>query len=191
MPVGLGELHRRALVHLERRRDVHHRQRAHPPAEVARQAMRDAAAPIVADDMEAEIAERRHHFGHVEGHGALRIVGVPRHAARLRRIAVAAQVGAHHGVVARELRRDLVPHGVRLRITMQHQDRRAVAADLEIDHRAARAQATRLESREERAHGLTSFPCNASAPERPGTSPYTTSCLGSPVRGMSRVGTSS
>src|SRR6185436_9328865 len=55
----------------------------------------------------------------------------------LGRIAVAAQVGADHRVVARQGGRDLVPHGVRLGITVQHEHRSAIAAMNEIDGRAA------------------------------------------------------
>ena len=146
VPVGARELLRRVLVHLERRRDVEHGERAHALAKVARQAMADAPAAVVADDVEAEEAERLHHFGHVERHRALGVVGVPRHAARLGRIAVAAQVGADHCVVACERRGDLVPHRVRLRIAVKQQHGCAFTTPCNMDRGAAGADVAGLEA---------------------------------------------
>jgi hypothetical protein len=140
VPVRLGELHAGVLVHLQRRRDVEHGDAAHAPAMVARQAMRHPAAAVVANDVEALVAERAHHLGHVLGHRALGIVGVVGQALGLGGIAIAAQVRADNGVVARELRRHLVPHGVGLRIAMQEQHGLAAPAVPEVDGRAAGAQ---------------------------------------------------
>jgi len=72
------------------RRDVEHRQRSHAFGEIARQAMTDARAAVMADDMEGEEAERLHDLRHVERHGALRIVGMARQPARLGGAAIAA-----------------------------------------------------------------------------------------------------
>ncbi len=137
MVIGLGELQVGALVHLERGRDVEHGERLHAARVVARQAVRHASAAVVAHGVELDEAERLHGLHHVERHGALRVVGVPGHAARLGRVAVAAQVRTHHGVVARERRRDLVPHRVRLGVAVQQQHRRSIAAGHEVDRGAA------------------------------------------------------
>ena len=53
------------------------------------------------------------------------------------RVAVAAQVGRHHGVLARELRGDLVPHRVGLREPVQQQDRWSGAAVHGVDRCSA------------------------------------------------------
>ena len=48
-------------------------------------------------------------------------------------VAVAAQVWADHGVVFCQTGRNLVPHGVGLRVAVEHQQRRAGAALDQVD----------------------------------------------------------
>ena len=91
--------------------------------------MRDAPAAIVAREPEAREAERAHHLHHVGRHRALRVAGVAASLVGLRRIAIAAQVGAHDGERLRERGRDPMPHRVRLRIAVQQQQRRTAAAN--------------------------------------------------------------
>src|SRR5437763_13236097 len=92
-----------------------------------REAMRDAPAAIVAGEEEAAEAERLHRLDLVAGHHALRVALVSLRRRRLRRVPVAAQVGRDDVEALREPRRDLVPDRVRLRVAMEHQQRRAVA----------------------------------------------------------------
>ena len=115
------------LVHGERRRDVEHRDAFDRLGMVEREPVRDAPAAVVADEREARVAERAHDRDHVGRHRALRVGRVQGIGRGLRRVAVAAQVGADDGAPARERGRDLVPHRVRLRIAVQQQERRAAA----------------------------------------------------------------
>ena len=111
--VGARERHRRCCsIHRQRRRDVEHVKRAHALAVIARQPVRDAAAAVVADEVEAFVAERAHHAAMSAPSRAWNSC-CGRAGPRLGRVAVAAQVGADHRVVARQRGRDQVPHRVR------------------------------------------------------------------------------
>ena len=76
--VRLHELDRHVRVEVVRRHDVEHGQVRDLVLVIERQALPDAAAAVVADDGKAIEAVVLHHFDHVEGHRALRVVGVVR-----------------------------------------------------------------------------------------------------------------
>ena len=99
-------------------------------------AVHDARAAVVAGGKEAVEAERRHHLDIVLRHRAERIVRVIRLARRLLAVAIAAQVGRHHGEFLRKARRELVPGEMRERIAVQQQQRRPAAAMHGHDARA-------------------------------------------------------
>ena len=82
-------------------------------------------------------AERRHHLDLVLRHGAERIAGMVVAARRLFGIAIAAQIGRHHGEFPRQRRRELVPGQMRERIAVHQQQRRPAAAGDGDDARAA------------------------------------------------------
>src|SRR5437762_13891524 len=109
---------------------------------IPRQPMSDTPAAIVSGEREARKAERFHDFDLVLRHGPLGIVDVRRAAVRLAGIPVAAKIRANDGKALRQTRSDLVPHRVRLRVTMQEQERRTAAADDEIDLGARGADAS-------------------------------------------------
>ncbi len=88
-------------------------------------AIGDAAAAIVPGDAEARKSEPLHHDDHVLRHGPLRIGRVIGRGRRAAALSIAAQIGAHDGELARQQRRDVAPHQVRLRKTVQQQQRRA------------------------------------------------------------------
>jgi hypothetical protein len=96
--------------------------------------MRCAARPaVVACDVEAVVAEPRHHFHLVLCHAPEGIVAVIREAARLAAVAVAAQVRRDDRKVLREPRRDEVPVHVGERIAVHEQHRRSRPAVAQVD----------------------------------------------------------
>src|SRR3954454_2267456 len=101
-------------------------------------AVEHARTAIVAGGGEALEPERRHDLDLVLRHGAERIAAVVVAARRLLGIAVAAQVGAHHGELLRQPRRDAVPVDVGERIAVHQQHRRSFAAVHGDDARARR-----------------------------------------------------
>ena len=82
----------------------------------------DEGAPVVPSQREALVAERTGERDDVRGHRALGVGRTGRVRGLVAR-AVAAQVGADHGVVLRQLRCDVPPHQVRLRKAVQKHDR--------------------------------------------------------------------
>ncbi|MNT43058.1 hypothetical protein D3C72_1795090 [compost metagenome] len=74
--VGARKVHVGAGVHVERGGDVDHAQFAHACCVVQRQAVRHAAAAVVAAQEESVVPQRGHKFGHVLRHGAFAVVAV-------------------------------------------------------------------------------------------------------------------
>jgi hypothetical protein len=112
------------------------------------QAVRDAAAAVVPGEPEAGKAERAHELDHVLGRGPLAIGCVLRARGRLAAVAIAAQIGAHHGATLGEHGRDAVPHGMGLGIAVQKQERRSRAADPRPDRGRARRDVAKVEALE-------------------------------------------
>ena len=103
---------------------------------VARQAMGDAAAAIMADDGEMVETEGLHHLDLVIGHGALGVGGVALHPSSVWNCRRSRADPCSTTVcVSASCGRDAVPDVQRLRIAVQHQDRRTVAGDPDIDLR--------------------------------------------------------
>ena len=88
-----------------------------------------APAAVVADAWKRAKAEALHQPDLIARHRAEGVVRVVGQAGGLRRVAVAAQVGADDRVPPGELRRDARPHRHALRKPVQQQHRRPVAAD--------------------------------------------------------------
>ena len=103
-PVVVGRRHgpRHVVQHVPGRHDVEDGEPGDSLRMVQRQAVRDAGAAVVADQLEPREAELAHEPHLVAGHGPLgvRLPGGVRF--WLFRVAVAAQVGEHDGVVPGE-----------------------------------------------------------------------------------------
>ena len=84
-------------------------------------------------------------------HGLLGVGRVIGRGGRLERTAVAAQVGTDHGEALGQLRRHGVPHGVRLRVAVQEQQRRTGAAAAQPDRAVLGADVLEREAGKE--HG--------------------------------------
>ena len=119
--------------------------------------MRDASAAIVADELESREAERLHHLDLVLRRLALRVRDVALTAVGLRRIAIAAQIAADDGVPFHEPWCNSMPHRVRLRITVQEEERRTTPAHFAVDSRTGGRNMARRES------GSGTTPCCSSA----------------------------
>src|SRR5580704_17049685 len=74
-----------------------------------------------------------HHFYLVERHVAFRVVGVILAIRWFAAVAIATQVGSHNGEFPGQSRSDFVPHDVCLRVAMQEQHRRTLAARNYVD----------------------------------------------------------
>ena len=98
------------------------------------QAQPDAHAPVVPDKVEGVETERLHDLHLVVCGGALAIGRVVAgDGGRLVAVAIAPQVGTDDAVALRQARRDLVPFDMALRIAVQHQDGRPLAAMRDMD----------------------------------------------------------
>ena len=129
MPVGTGEGFGGALVHRQRWRDVEQHQPCQCLGLVQGQPVRHARAAVVGADGKARVAEVAHHRQRIGGHRPLavqRVVGRGRQACA---VATATQVHRHHRESLGQRAGHGVPHGVRLRVAMQQQQRRPRAAD--------------------------------------------------------------
>ena len=136
MVVSRCRLLREVLIEMAGRDDVEHRRLCDLVGVVQRHAMHHAAAAVVADGRELVEPEVLHHFDLILGHGALGVAGMVLAAGRLAAVAVAPEVRRHHGIVLGQLRSHERPGDVRLRIAVQQQDRRTLAANHPIDLRA-------------------------------------------------------
>jgi hypothetical protein len=128
VPEAEAEGHVRAAEGLGGRDDVQHRQLEHALGVIERHAVGAAPAAIVPGHAEALEAELPHDREAVARHRPLGVGLVIGRRRRLRALPVAAQVDGDDGEVLREPRRHPVPRHVRLRVAVQEQERRAVAA---------------------------------------------------------------
>jgi len=95
-----------------------------------RHPMSGPPAGVMPDHVEARKAELDHQRRLIGGHRAEGVVRAIGEAMRLRRIAIVAQVGADcREPGCGQERRDPGPHGEALRKAMEHEDRRATAAN--------------------------------------------------------------
>ena len=97
--------------------------------------MCDPRPTIVADDGEPIEPEVLHHLHLIQRHGALGVVDMVRSALGLAAVAVSPEVRRNDGVGLGQFRGNLVPDCVGLRGTVQEQQRRAAAADDNVDRR--------------------------------------------------------
>ena len=119
--------------HVARGHDVQRRQTQHALRVVLGQPVGDASAAVVAaqeEGVEPQVAHGVHQVLRLRPLGVVEVVGA---ALGLAAVAVAAQVRRDYREVLRQPRRDLVPHGMRLRVTVQQQERRAAAALHQVD----------------------------------------------------------
>ena len=89
--------------------------------------VRHPCAAVVRQDRESIEAEVIHDPDHVRGHDSLRVVRVIGTRSRFGRPTIAPEVGRYDGEVLRQTRGDLVPHHVRLRITVKQEKWRSTA----------------------------------------------------------------
>ena len=115
------------------RQDVHEGDTAHPVRVVERHPEGYPSTPVVAGDLESLESERNHHLDLVERHAAEGVVRVIRQPARLGTVAVAAQVGRHHGEALRQAVGQPMPGMMRQRIAVQQEQGGAAAAVAHID----------------------------------------------------------
>ena len=124
-------------------------------------------APVVATQEERIEPQVLHGVHQILRHRPLGVVEVLRVALRLAAVAVAAQVGAHNRKVLGQPVRDLVPHGVGLRVAVQQQQRRPVAAPDEIhDLAASRFNLHPVKSLEQSHHSLLNMLIKSARRER-------------------------
>jgi hypothetical protein len=86
---------------------------------VQQHAVGDATAAIVTGNHELLEAQRLHHLDLIVGGGALAVNVMFLVARRFGAIAVTTQIGHDAGEMLGQTRRDLVPHHVGFRVTMQ------------------------------------------------------------------------
>ncbi len=103
------------------------------------QALTDADPAVVADQVERVEAQLGHDLDLVLRGGALAIdAQVPCGGGRFAAVAIAAQIGRHHGVVPGQPGGHLVPLDVGLGIPVEQQQGRSTAAVHQVDGRAVR-----------------------------------------------------
>src|SRR6266536_3382631 len=91
---------------------------------VKRHTIGNMTATIMPSDGEARKSEPLHHDHHVLRHGPLRIWRMVRSGGWAAAAAIAAKIGADDGKFAGKQWRDFAPHEVRLRETVQQENRR-------------------------------------------------------------------
>src|SRR4029078_3470850 len=99
-------------------------------------AMQDACAAVMARRIKPLEAERGHHLALTLRHRAERIAGMVLAAGRLFGIAIAAQVGADDGEIARQRWRNFVPRQMIERVAVHQQHRRSRTANHRDNTRA-------------------------------------------------------
>lgn len=102
----------------QRRDDIEQGEALHPPGMVDGQPVRDPGDTVMAGKKEAAVAKMLDDLDHVLRHLVLRVGRMAGGGGRLEGTAIAAQVRADDRVSPGQLRRDLVPHGMCLRIAM-------------------------------------------------------------------------
>jgi hypothetical protein len=113
---------------------------------VQRRAIGHATPAIVPSEVKALKSEAFHDVDHVIGHASLRVGRVIDIRGWAAALPVATQVRAHNREVARERRRDLTPHQMRLREAVKQQHRRPSATMAHEDPRVSRIHDGSLES---------------------------------------------
>jgi hypothetical protein len=119
VPEAQGKLHVRTAEGLPGWNNVQHGQLIHFLSMVERHAIGTAPAAVMADDRKFLEAKMAHHCDLVQGHDTLGIRQVIRRGWRFAALAIAAQVRSDDREIPGKQRRDLVPHGMRLRMSVQ------------------------------------------------------------------------
>lgn len=96
-------------------------------------AVPNASAAIVSDDRELVESEVPHHFHLILRGGAFGMAGMIFAVRRFAAVAIAAKIGGDHRELLGQPRRDLVPLDVRLRKTVEQQNRRTAAGGHSVD----------------------------------------------------------
>ena len=120
---------------------------------IQRQAMRDATATVVAADEVLPVAERPHQRADIGGHRALAVRLVVRARGGSGGIAIATQVRHYEREMRGKQRSDAMPHRVRLRESVQQQQRRTLADAPVHDAHALVVEGLELNTGEEFGHG--------------------------------------
>ena len=108
--------------------------------------MQHAAATVVAGGREPVEAELFHHLDHILAHLAKRIGIVVVAAVRLGTVAVATEIGRHHGETPGQIRRHAIPGQMRERVAVHQKQWRPLTAVTQNDVDAVHMQRFFLES---------------------------------------------
>jgi hypothetical protein len=158
-PVVVGRRHvpRHVVPYVPGRHDVEDGEAGDGLRVVQRQAVRDAGAAVVADQLELLEAEPAHKAHLVAGHGSLgvRLPGGVR--IGFAAVAVAPQVGQDDSMVLGEGRGDIAPHEVVLRVAVQHEHGRTRPRDGAVDADAVDVHVPVLEAGQQRGHDFPSL----------------------------------
>src|ERR1700761_8113615 len=144
--IACSEGHVGACIHGRRGRDVEDRDPLEYVRVVKRHAMEHPSSAIMPDGRKALVAEPAHHLDLVRRHRPLGIVHMAIAALGLYTVTVAAQVRRNDAEPLRELRRDLVPGDVRLRMTVQQKQRWPGAGERDTDSDAVLLDVPLLEA---------------------------------------------
>src|SRR5690606_367261 len=126
----------------------------------------DAAAPVMAGDRKHLVPEGLHDLNHVLRHRPLGIGEVVRIIGRAGTCSVPPKIRKYDSETAREGGRQLVPHDMRLRISVQEQERWTVAAKPQEYLRTEGRDAPFLEAGKQLAH-FSGLPCSRSIARQP------------------------
>ena len=136
MEIGRGEFVRHAMQHFVSRNDVEDGEFGDAVGVVQSHAVRHASAAIVTHDRELLKSQAGHHFHLVLRHGAFGIVQMVFAVGRLAAVSVSAEIGRDDGKFFGQLRRNVAPFDVRLRIAVQQKQRRPASRSDKIDRGA-------------------------------------------------------
>src|SRR4029077_21024614 len=113
--------------------NIQHRQLCDSVGVVERHAVSNPPSAVVPYYGELLKTEMAHYFYLVERHVAFRVVGVILAIRWFAAVAIATQVGSPYGELPGQPRCDFVPHDVCLRVAVQEQHRRTLAARNYVD----------------------------------------------------------
>ena len=163
MEIGGGEFVRHAVQHFVGRNDVEDGELRDAVGMIEGHAVRDASAAIVAHHRKFLKSQTGHHLDLVLGHGALGIVQVIFAVGGFAAVSVTAEIGRHNGKFFGELRSDVAPFDVRLRIAVQEKQRRPASRGDKVDRGARSFRCEAFEPGKKSGAGRS---CSALAPTR-------------------------
>ena len=137
-------------IHRLRRRNVQHGDSFNSFRVIHAQAVRDTSAAVVSGEAKTRESKSVHQLEHVIRHRAFGIWGMRGIARGFVGIAITTQIRADNRELSRQQRCDAMPHGMRLRVTMQQEQGRSVATNNAMDCGGRRANPVRGKPRKKR-----------------------------------------